>query len=328
VREFVKRNKTKSEEQKLSEYDIEQIKQLKEGNSLNFFVGQKMMQVYKVGSNLKMAKGGKTKIELKDASNLSNQERFELKFLKALSGFNKGLNINSLYEVLGFSNYRFNKYASDEEVQQVKNTLSSLMNKGYVENSDFGYSQTVEGRKYIDSFEYGSYEQGGMMAKGGIVEHGLRLNDKIISGGGIGKTTVRVRNENYNEDARVDLNTGKRTLLEYNRKSKKWEEKMSDGHMMAKGGEVEAKYKVGDMVYSYQNKNEAAQISYVKFVPYDSQSGKSDKDKYIYKLKLADGYSNWINEESLSKSKMSEGGYMEHGGSLGSVKSSMHRYDK
>jgi hypothetical protein len=58
VREFVKRNKTKSEEQKLSEYDIEQIKQLKEGNSLNFFVGQKMMQVYKVGSNLKMAKGG------------------------------------------------------------------------------------------------------------------------------------------------------------------------------------------------------------------------------------------------------------------------------
>jgi len=104
--------------------------------------------------------------------------------------------------------------------------------------------------------------------------------------------------------------------------------KMSGGGYMAKGGEVEAKYKVGDMVYSYQNKNEAAQISYVKFVAYDSQSGKSDKDKYIYKLKLADGYSNWINEESLSKSKMSDGGYMEHGGSLGSVKSSMHRYDK
>jgi hypothetical protein len=84
----------------------------------------------------------------------------------------------------------------------------------------------------------------------------------------------------------------------------------------ADGGQLESKYKVGDMVYSYQNKNEAAPISYVKFVSWDSQSGKSDKDKYIYKLKLADGYSNWINEESLSKSKMASGGYMAHGGKV------------
>jgi hypothetical protein len=84
----------------------------------------------------------------------------------------------------------------------------------------------------------GLFANSGMMAKGGITEHGLRVNDKIISGGGIGKTTVRVRNENYNEDARVDLNTGKRTILEYNKSSKKWEEKMSDGGEMAKGGKL------------------------------------------------------------------------------------------
>ena len=61
-------------------------------------------------------------------------------------------------------------------------------------------------------------------AKGGMTEHGLRTGDKIISGKIIG-TTIFVRNDNFNEDARVDLNTGKRTLVNYNSASKKWEEK-------------------------------------------------------------------------------------------------------
>jgi hypothetical protein len=120
------------------------------------------------------AKGG---MMGKDASNLSEQERFELNVLKALSGWNKGLNINSLYEVLGFSNYRFNQYATDEEVYKVKNALSSLMNKGYVEDSAFGYAQTIDGREYIDSFKYGTYEDGGMMAKGGKITRNKNKND-------------------------------------------------------------------------------------------------------------------------------------------------------
>ena len=62
-----------------------------------------------------------------------------------------------------------------------------------------------------------------------------------------------------------------------------------------------AKYDVGDEVYSYQNKIYKAPIAYKKFVPWESLSKPNIKDKYVYKLKLKDGFSNYINEESLSK---------------------------
>jgi len=62
-------------------------------------------------------------------------------------------------------------------------------------------------------------------------------------------------------------------------------------------------YNVGDKVYSYQNKSYLAPILYVKFVPYISMSKPNKNDKFVYKLKLKDGFSNWINEESLSKRK-------------------------
>jgi hypothetical protein len=68
------------------------------------------------------------------------------------------------------------------------------------------------------------------------------------------------------------------------------------------GADKKAKYEIGDMVYSYQNKNYKAPISYKKFVPWESLSKPSAKDKFVYKLKIKDGFSNWINEESLSKS--------------------------
>jgi antirestriction protein len=72
----------------------------------------------------------------------------------------------------------------------------------------------------------------------------------------------------------------------------------------AKGGEMDkksAKFKVGDKVYSYQNKSESAPIAYVKFSAWDSENGAHPNDVWKYKLSLKDGYSNWINEESLSK---------------------------
>jgi hypothetical protein len=79
-----------------------------------------------------------------------------------------------------------------------------------------------------DVYVFSNYARGGMMAKGGMTEHGLKHGDKIIGGKLIG-TTIRVRNERLDEDARVDLQTGKRTILNYNSKTKKWEEKMADG---------------------------------------------------------------------------------------------------
>ena len=57
---FIKENKNKSEEVRLSEEDILRIKKLKKGESENFFVQQRMMKVTKMASGGKMAKGGET----------------------------------------------------------------------------------------------------------------------------------------------------------------------------------------------------------------------------------------------------------------------------
>lgn len=71
----------------------------------------------------------------------------------------------------------------------------------------------------------------------------------------------------------------------------------------AKGGSLSTKpkFKVGDMVYSYQNKTERRPISYVK------ESSDSTYD-HKYKLSLTNGYSNWIDEKSLSKTTMMKDG--------------------
>jgi len=84
---------------------------------------------------------------------------------------------------------------------------------------------------------------------------------------------------------------------------------------MAKGGKVKNKFRVLERVYSYQNKDYPASIAYVRFVPYDSVEFRHPNDKYVYKLELKDGYSNWINEESLHKTKQKE--YADGGMSQG-----------
>lgn len=83
--------------------------------------------------------------------------------------------------------------------------------------------------KQMDKGFKGTYSR---FAKGGMTEHGLKVNDTIKGGKQIG-TTIKVHNPNYG-DARVDLDKGKRTELEYNRKTKKYEEKMARGGLMGK----------------------------------------------------------------------------------------------
>jgi len=130
---------------------------------------------------------------------------------------------------------RFNAYydyvdekmiEGDEEAQEI------IENYGYsVKESvlyDFIDKKMIEGDRKAENLIKMFGEK---MAKGGLTEHGLRLNDTIKSGGHIGKTTVRVHNSN-NGDYMVDLDKGKRTKLEYNRKTKKYEK------TMAKGGNV------------------------------------------------------------------------------------------
>ena len=80
----------------------------------------------------------------------------------------------------------------------------------------------------FDTLDYQVKMKSSMFAKGGLSEHGLKTGDKIESGKVIG-TTIRVRNENRDENARVDLDKGERTTLVYDKKTKKYVEKMADG---------------------------------------------------------------------------------------------------
>lgn len=98
------------------------------------------------------------------------KDKLGLKILKSLSGFNDGQTLNGLLELLGYSQYRFGKYTTENQVNKVKKELDSLIKMGYVEEDGLGYKETRVGRVYLDSFDYGSYAEGGMMAKGGVNE--------------------------------------------------------------------------------------------------------------------------------------------------------------
>jgi hypothetical protein len=109
--------------------------------------------------NPRFAKGG----SLKSAKELSEQDRFELKVLHGLYGFNNGLNINGLYESIGFSNYRFNEYATESQVKKVKKALASLIEKGFVEESGLGYEITQKGADYLREFNWYTFAKGGFV---------------------------------------------------------------------------------------------------------------------------------------------------------------------
>jgi hypothetical protein len=116
----------------------------------------------------------------------------------------------------------------------------------------------------------------------------------------------------YEKDRRNPIKRIKKAVTDYVSKAKEDFKKGYYGEEYGKKSrrrkvgatptKVKAKYEIGDMVYSYQNKNYKAPISYKKFVPWESLSKPNSKDKFVYKLKIKDGFSNWINEESLSKS--------------------------
>ena len=117
-----------------------------------------------------MAKGGEV---------ASDKEKLGLKILSALSGFSDGKTLNGILELLGYSNFRFNKYATDEQVKEVKKEINLLIKKGFIIESGIGYKKTQKGDDYLSSFDYGSYEKGGYMAKGGPVKRKRWIQDAL-----------------------------------------------------------------------------------------------------------------------------------------------------
>lgn len=82
--------------------------------------------------------------------------------------------------------------------------------------------------KAMESVDYEVKSQSTMFAKGGLSEHGLKAGDKILKGENIG-SVIRVKNEDLDESAKVDLDTGKRNILAKGKKTKRYGEKMADG---------------------------------------------------------------------------------------------------
>lgn len=142
-------------------------------------------------------------------------------------------------------------------------------------------------------------------AKGGMTEHGLRVNDTIKSGGHIGKTTIRVHNSN-NGDFRVDLDKGTRTKLEWDKQDRKYKEKMAKGGSLEKLTEKDfirkKKFKVGNIRIELEKKNNPIyyRATYINLIENEKigSYGSPSIDDVIYDIRT---------------SKFAKGGVTEHG---------------
>jgi predicted transcriptional regulator len=68
--------------------------------------------------------------------------------LDALSGFNNGLTLTSISEVIGLSNYRFGKYATESQMKNLQRKINNLIKNGYVKEGGVGYMLTKKGNQF------------------------------------------------------------------------------------------------------------------------------------------------------------------------------------
>jgi hypothetical protein len=91
-------------------------------------------------------------------------DKMDFNVLNGLQGFNNGRNLNGLLESMHLSDYRFNKYADKDTVENVKESLKKLISMEFVEESGEGYKLTQKGANYRRE-NYNKY------AKGGAIEN-------------------------------------------------------------------------------------------------------------------------------------------------------------
>jgi hypothetical protein len=164
-----------------------------------------------------------------------------------------------------------------------------------------------------DEFEYGFSNFNPKMAHGGYVifEGRDNYNNKPLY-----KVISKDEDNDYDGEFHDNREDAEKELKELNKENMNY----------ADGGKLKSKYVDGDMVYSYQNKDYAAPVNYVRFSPWKSDGSSDPKDTYKYRLTLKDGNSHWINEESLFKTKQEKyasGGYMASGGEVDSLKNAL-----
>jgi ribosomal protein L20/predicted transcriptional regulator len=103
----------------------------------------------------------KKKYYFRDAKELSEDEKFELKVIIGLSGWNDGKDLNGLYHSMFLSNYRFGKSETQSDADKVEKALNSLIKKGFVDRGGLGYKNTRLGLDYKSEFNPATYAKGG-----------------------------------------------------------------------------------------------------------------------------------------------------------------------
>jgi hypothetical protein len=159
--------------------------------------------------------------------------------------YNEGVVVDNLYSAIAFLGEDEVKIKGDvvegegklvydrEEYNKLLSkydSIGAMLEDATSESERMAYKKQLEKlESMLHRYERG-YADGGMMARGGMLEHGLRVGDEIIDVSDIDPSFIRVKNNG--KYAYVNLSRGTR------------KETFADGGMMAKGGvhKVNRKY--------------------------------------------------------------------------------------
>lgn len=97
-------------------------------------------KVPKLAKGGMMAKGGEVE-ELQVLYMLNRNSRFHL-------------SVEKIAEELGLSNPHFKKYATDEQLKDIKKDADHFVSKGYVKENEYGYRITPSGAEYLRQVSY------------------------------------------------------------------------------------------------------------------------------------------------------------------------------
>jgi hypothetical protein len=168
-----------------------------------------------------------------------------------------------------------------------------------LKGNQYGTAAENKGRKYYEyrlnradvkqpPKKYPKLEDGGYMAMGGIMEHGLEVGDNIYDAD---NENNLIFVENDSVDYEVNLSTGKRYRMGHSNERQ--------DNYMAKGGKL-----------------------YVKSYADDK------REKALHRGKRISDEGNVYYENRLNHADVDRRVRLEDGGDIGSIKSNMHRYDK
>lgn len=195
---------------------------------------------YIVTFDKKMKKGGMAKSEAPKGKSIVKKEK-KTKEPKIVRGFfddepyeyaKGGSSMPNYTKTMNLVKVKFNNPKYNYSTSVSSDVTESEARKYFVGKMfDVGVYPKENMQKAVDIefFPKGTYSE--EMAKGGMTEHGLKKNDKILDGDG---NTIAVKNKK--ESALVDLDKGKRTTLSP-------KVNFGGGGYMKKGGKTDEKPK-------------------------------------------------------------------------------------